>query len=292
VKDAGVALHPYINERGRMTEKFLTTFPSADQFRKAEARVRAWALPYEVVSPDPGYALVGVPALVLAPEVSARLSASMPEEFVFSGWVTYRAGELLVPSEPPEAFPGDVFGRASIVVLAPCVADATRIRLTARITGDLRAAFPYLSAEMRQGSYNPDGPTFTFMEGYRMVAVYPQRISVAKADDIVDGWRALEVIRRRVNEVWARRVSITPSYERRQKPPALEIFKRLPGTNCRACGEPTCLAFAVKVHGGDASVRGCSPVFGDLGDPPKVDGEFAHLREALVEICRGLGVED
>lgn len=145
---------------------------------------------------------------------------------------------------------------------------------------------------MRQGSYNPDGPTFTFMEGYRMVALYPQRISVAKADDVVDGWRALEMIRQRVNDVWARRVSITPSCERRQKPPALEIFKRLPGTNCRACGEPTCLAFAVKVHGGDASVRGCSPVFADLGDPPKVDGEFAHLREALVEICRGLGVED
>jgi ArsR family metal-binding transcriptional regulator len=130
------------------------------------------------------------------------------------------------------------------------------------------------------------------MEGYRMVALCPQRISVAKADDIVDGWRALEMIRRRVNDVWARRASITPCYERRQKPPALEIFKRLPGTNCRECGEPTCLAFAVKVHSGDARVRDCSSVFGDPGDPAKADGEFTHLREALLEICRGLGVED
>jgi ArsR family metal-binding transcriptional regulator len=275
-----------------MSERFLTTFPTRSQFEKAEARLRAWALPCEVVSPDPGYGLVGVPALVLAPEVSAKLSSCGPEEFVFSGWVQYRTAGLPVPSEPPEMFEEDVFGRASIVVLAPCVADTTRIRLVARITGELSAAFPYLNAEMRQGSYNPGGPTFTFMEGYRMVALYRQRISVAKADDIVDGWRTLEMIRRRANDVWARRASITPCYERRQKPPALELFKRLPGTNCRACGEPTCLAFAVKVHGGEASVRQCAPVFLNLGDSPKANGNFTHLREALLEICSGLGVEE
>ena len=119
------------------------------------------------------------------------------------------------------------------------------------------------------------------MDGYRMVSLYPRRITVAKADDIVDAWRALEAIRVRANEVWSRRTDIEPCYEMRQKPPALEIFKRLPGTNCRACGEPTCLAFAVKVHGGDASISDCSPVFA---------GDFSHLREALLEICRGLGV--
>ena len=274
-----------------MADKFLTTCPTRSQFGKAEAQLRAWALPYEVVSPDPGYAFVGVPALVLAPEVSARLSALTPRDFVFSGWVQHRTAAAPVPSELPETFEEDVFGRASIVLLAPCVADTTRIRLVARITGELSAAFPYLNAEMRQGSYNPDGPTFTFMEGYRMVALYGQRISVAKADDIVDGWRALEMIRRRVNEVWARRASVTPCYERRQKPPALELFKRLPGTNCRACGEPTCLAFAVKVHGGEASVRQCAPVFPNLGAPGNANGNFTHLREALLEVCSGLGVE-
>jgi hypothetical protein len=60
----------------------------------------------------------------------------------------------------------------------------------------------------------------------------------------------------------------------------LEIFKRLPRTNCRACGEPTCLAFAVKVWQAAARPSECQPVF---------SGEYGRLREALLEIRKGLG---
>jgi len=33
----------------------------------------------------------------------------------------------------------------------------------------------------------------------------------------------------------------------------IEIFKLLPKTNCKDCGEPTCLAFAMKLAAGKAS---------------------------------------
>jgi ArsR family metal-binding transcriptional regulator len=118
------------------------------------------------------------------------------------------------------------------------------------------------------------------MDGYRMVSLYPGRITIAKADEIVDAWRTLEAIRCRVNDVWARRAEIEPSDEMRERPPALEIFKRLPRTNCRACGERTCLAFAVRVWMGELTASKCLPVF---------QGEFSHLKDALVEICLGLG---
>jgi len=166
------------------------------------------------------------------------------------------------------------------VVLAPCVADLTKIRLIAHTSGNMAEAFPYMNAEMREASYNAKGPTFTFMDGYRMISMYPQRIAIAKADEIVDGWRTLEMIRCRVNDAWARRAQIEPCYEMREKPPALEIFKRLPKTNCRACGERTCLAFAVRVWMGELPASKCAPVF---------QGEFGHLKDALVEICMGLG---
>lgn len=90
----------------------------------------------------------------------------------------------------------------------------------------------------------------------------------------------LESIRRRANEIWARRTEIEPSYERREKPPALEIYKRLPKTNCGTCGQKTCLAFAVAVYMGNVPVAKCRPVFG---------GQFSHLKDALIEICAGLG---
>lgn len=260
----------------------ITTFAQHGEFEKARRTLNQLGLAYEAISPDPGYALVGAPSLAVGPEARSALAASAGADLLCSGWVDYRPAKIAVPAVLPPEFEGDVFGRAAVMVLASCVADETKIRIVAHISGDLTDVFPYLNAEMKQASYNVHGPTFTFMDGYRMISAYPRRIAVAKADEIIDAWRVLEELRRQVNQVWTRRHEIEPSYERRKKPPALEIYKRLPQTNCGACGELTCLAFAVKVHGGALPVSLCTPVF---------SGESAHLREALTEIARALGVE-
>lgn len=259
----------------------LTTFPVLGEFERAKARLDAESLPYRVISPEPGFGRVGVPAVVLDARVRMELTGRGSDGFVASGWVDYRPAAIAVPDEEPPAFAEDVFGRAAFMVLAPCVADSAKIRFIAHLSGDLSGVFPYLNAVMREASYNVHGPTLTFMDRHRMVSVYPSRIAVGKADEIVDGWRVMETLRRRANEVWARRAEIEPSYEMREKPPALEIFKRLPRTNCRACGELTCLAFAVKVWRGEASPAHCLPVF---------EGARGDLRDALTEICLGLGV--
>jgi hypothetical protein len=106
-------------------------------------------------------------------------------------------------------------------------------------------------------------------------------IAMGKADEIVDAWRLLEEVRVRINETWARRASMTPSHEMRSRPPVLEIYKRLPRTNCKLCGEQTCLAFAAKLRMGEGKLSQCTPVF---------DGKYKHLRAALVEVCAPLGV--
>jgi ArsR family metal-binding transcriptional regulator len=263
--------------------KLVGTFPRRSEFVKARAALESLSLPYEVIRPEPGFRNVGVPAIVLDSQTQTALYERYPEAFTCSGWVDYRPAAVEVPQETPRTFKNDVFGEAAVMVLAPCVADPTRIRIIAHLSGDLSEVFPYLNAEMREASYNLHGPTFTFMEGYRMISVYPRRIAVAKADEIVDAWRTLEMIRLRANDVWTRRGEIEPSYEMREKPPALEIFKRLPRTNCRACGEKTCLAFALRVWSGESAASRCRPVFA---------GEFAHLKSALVEICAGLGVAE
>lgn len=264
-----------------MTGTRIGIFPKLSEYQKAKAALEGLSAPFEVVSPEPGFRRVGVASLVLDRETYRALCGRLASTFVCSGWVEYRPASIAVPQDEPASYSENLFGEAAVMVLAPCVADTTKIRLIAHLTGDLTEVFPYMNAEMREASYNRNGPTFTFMDGYRMISLYPRRIAVAKADEIVDAWRTLEAIRCRVNETWARRAEITPSYEMREKPPALEIFKRLPRTNCRACGEQTCLAFAVKLWTGDGHPWQCKPVFG---------GDHGHLRPALVEICRGLGV--
>ena len=155
--------------------------------------------------------------------------------------------------------------------------------MIAHLKGDLGPVLPYLNAVIPQASYSPSAEILTFMDGYRMIALYRRRITIAKADEIVDGWLTLERIRRLVEHTWSVREQIEPSFEIRKRPPAIEIYKRLPRTNCGLCGEPTCLAFAMRLWTGEGSVIRCLPVFEE-------GGTSAHLKEALVEICAGMGL--
>ena len=51
---------------------------------------------------------------------------------------------------------------------------------------------------------------------------------------------------------------------------------------CGECGEKACMAFALKLWSSQTALTKCKPVFG---------GTYAPLKDALVEICGGLGVE-
>ena len=259
--------------------EFVTTFPQRDELEKARRRLDGQGIAYRTIDAAPGYSRVGAGALATTTE--GRFAIAAETGITNSGWVDYRAASQTVPSTQPEPFSDDVFGWAAVMVLAPCVADMTRIRLIAHLSGDLAKVLPYINAEMPNAFYNPYAPALTFMDGCRMIVLYPNRIAVAKAEELVDAWRTLESVRRLANQTWAKRDQITPSDVMRTKPPALEIFKRLPGSNCRACGEKTCMAFAVRLWRGEISPSLCLPVF---------EGEHKRLKPALMEICAGLGV--
>jgi ArsR family metal-binding transcriptional regulator len=259
----------------------ITTFANAVEFSKALSAARDLGLPHQVISTEPGYHRVGIPALVVPDEVLPKLAVQAQGAFVASGWVDFQPPLTAVPGTEPPAFAEDTFGDCAIMVLAPCVADARKLRLIAHVSGDLTAVMPYLNTEMPHAMYTRETDTFTFMEGYWMISLYPRRLTIAKADDIVDAWRMLESLRCLVNRVWARRQSLAPSSVMHRKPPALEIFKRLPGTSCRQCGEKTCMAFALRLWNGDLAPARCTPVF---------TGVYPHLKEPLLAICAGLGM--
>lgn len=258
----------------------IAVFSRPAEFEKARALLVRLQLPFEVVSPEPGYSRVGSPALVCE---SQGLSAICSDHtIVCAGWTEYRKPSSEVAQQSPENFDEDVFREAVIMFFGPCMADDTRIRLIAHLAGDLTTVLPYLNSTMPQACFNAGPCTLTFMDGPRLITLYPQRVAIGKADDLVDGWRTLEKIRVLVNKTWARRGAIVPSFVLRAKPPVLEIYKRLPRTNCKDCGEQTCMAFAVSLWQGKALPSQCKPVFAK---------ENAGLREALLEICQGLGVD-
>ncbi len=259
----------------------ITTFPRLAEFEKMKRLLHDQQVSYEVISPEPAYNYVGQPAIVIdemdrsACEIDSECSPS------FSGWIEYLPSRYSVPSCLPHSYEKDIFGTIAIMVTQPCLAEQTRIRAIAHLSGNLADVFPYMNTIHTRAFYNLDGPSFTFMDEYRMISLYPGRIAIAKADDIVDLWRILESLRISFNQCWLDRKKITPSYELRKRPAALEIYFHLPKTNCSQCGEKTCMAFALKLWSGQASLFGCKPIF---------SGDFSDLRKGLFEVCAGLDV--
>lgn len=259
---------------------YLAAFQKKKTFEAMRARLDELHLSYSIISPEPGYSLVGIPAVAMEQEVRSRLASCSTNDFDCSGWIEYRQSAIEVPSADPKNFKEDIFGSASIIVLSPCIADETRIRLIAHISGDTAEVLPYLNAEMRGACYNENVPMLTFMDAHRMITIYANSVSIAKADEIIDAWRTLENIRCLSNDTYARRAFIEPLHVMRRKPPALEIYRRLPGTNCGQCGQKTCMAFALTLWNGTEKPVMCKPIF---------EGAHTQLQDAFLDICVGLG---
>lgn len=129
----------------------------------------------------------------------------------------------------------------------PCITIPERIRFIAELDGDISEITPYLNAVTEGAIYNHEGKNITFKKDDRLLGIQARQIAGAKIIDMKDAQDIINWFKDLVNECYEKRDSITPNYERRQRLTALDIYKLLPGTNCKKCGELTCLTFAVKL---------------------------------------------
>ena len=150
------------------------------------------------------------------------------------------------------------------------------VRLALRV--DISGAMPYLHAVWDHASYDPDNHILIWGDTHQRYALRPLEIRIGRVKDTADGEAQAAQIVERINAVWSQRDQITPRYTVRRVPPALELFTRLPRTNCRECGRPTCLAFANELRQGTVCLNDCPP----LGGP-----DFADARQELLELLGG-----
>lgn len=135
----------------------------------------------------------------------------------------------------------------------------------AHLGEDIREALPYLNAVLGGFEYFKDPPAVTFRVQGKIITVHPREIAVNALKDEEEADKILAWLKREINEAWERRNEIEPSYKGAPKPKILEILKLLPKTNCRACGEPTCMVFAAKVAEGVKGSQDCPPLAEDQG---------------------------
>jgi ArsR family metal-binding transcriptional regulator len=75
-------------------------------------------------------------------------------------------------------------------------------------------------------------------------------IGINMVTDEAEADRILERLTHQINDTWERRTEINPSFRKKPNPRILDILRLLPRTNCRECGQPTCLVFATEVSEG------------------------------------------
>lgn len=143
------------------------------------------------------------------------------------------------------------------VETAKCDASATRLRAVAKFETDVSCVFPYLNSRFQECDYNPVTRVVRLKSHGRVYAIHPGMIITA-VQDVSEAQPVFAHMRDVINDTWERRSEIRPREESRVRAPAFDVYKLLPRTNCGACGEKTCLAFAVKLTSGAARPNECT----------------------------------
>lgn len=155
-----------------------------------------------------------------------------------------------------------------------CLADPDKIRVVAALPGNIHAVLPYLASLLPTAGYNHPAGILTLIRQGRLITVYPEMVTLAKALDEDDAAAVLGWLRERINEAHTRRAELVPCFERHRVPRFLDVYRLLPGGNCGRCGEASCLALAVRLAFGEARIGEC---------PRLLEAEFARHRSLLVE---------
>lgn len=162
-----------------------------------------------------------------------------------------------------------------VIETAPCLANKERFKITARASSNLTEMLPYLNAILEKPNYQESSNSLRFLSGINEITIQEDKIGIVRVANLTRAYELLDWVKDLVNDAYESRTEITPNYESRKQPGVLQVYNLLPKTNCKKCGEQSCMAFAAKLSKFDAEIDGC-PLLGEL--------EFSGLREKLADI--------
>jgi DNA phosphorothioation-dependent restriction protein DptG len=139
-----------------------------------------------------------------------------------------------------------------------------KIRVIAEVSEEIQEVFPYLNAILKGCIYNHPALTLTIKKDGKLFTLHTHHITLAKIEDEKEAEEILKWLKDLINETYENRDQIKPNYSKGEELRALDIYKLLPGTNCRKCGELTCLAFAVKLTGQEMEIEKCASLFSEV----------------------------
>jgi ArsR family metal-binding transcriptional regulator len=154
----------------------------------------------------------------------------------------------------------------------PCLAEPGKIIVIGKPSRPLDEVIPYLATLPSIIAYNPDQRTLTFRRQPGFLTVQREEVYITQVTDAQEGLELLAALTESINAVWEHRQELVAVTTSRRAPRPLDVWSLLPQTNCKQCGEATCMAFAVGLLQQTRTLDEC-PVF--ASDPNLADRRVA-----------------
>ena len=161
------------------------------------------------------------------------------------------------------------------VVLSDCNPSSQKVNALVDLSTDVSEVLPYLNTVLRGIQYNEAEKILVVKKGGRLITFRPRQIALTKLEDENEARIVMEELKQILNVTYANREQIKPTYTSRSIPRPLDIFKLLPGKNCKECGEPTCMAFSLKLVNDEIGWKQC---------PLLLTKDFEKNRLKLMEV--------
>ena len=143
------------------------------------------------------------------------------------------------------------------IVLSDCNPSSLKLNALIDLADDISEVLPYLNTVLKGMQYNEAEKILAVKKGGHLITFRPRQIALTKLEDENEARALMEELKQAVNKTYMNREQIKPTFTSKPIPRPLDIFKLLPGKNCKECGEPTCMAFALKLINDDIGWKQC-----------------------------------
>ena len=145
----------------------------------------------------------------------------------------------------------------------PCLAEPGRIIVIGEPNRPLDEVLPFLATLPGVIGWNPEALALTFRRPHGFMTLYNDKVYITQVVDTAEGLELFDALVEAVNAVWEKRAELAAVTAAKRAPRHLDIWELLPRTNCKQCGEATCLAFAVLLIQHKRLLSECPVLFSD-----------------------------
>jgi len=126
-----------------------------------------------------------------------------------------------------------------------------------QFSNDLSPLFPYINAVADRSQLYEKPVYIKFVFEKRLCAFYAREGAFTPIGDMDQALEFLQKLFDFIEDISKRSWNIVPNHKKFKPSSALDIFRLLPGSNCRSCGYPTCMAFAAALSRQYTSIVSC-----------------------------------